>query len=124
MFPDHPWAWIGTRLSQSVGLAYVLPILPQIPVAQDPNAVAIGDFFARLTGDLTVFSLAMAGFFFALSALFYMSSGLTGNERMRTHAIGCLYAALSGLALALMSGTFTMLINNAASGASAGGPGQ
>lgn len=65
----------------------------------------------------------MAGFFFALSALLYMSSGLTGNERMRTHAIGCLYAALAGLALALMAGTFTLLINNAVSGASAGGPG-
>ncbi|HVT97549.1 MAG TPA: hypothetical protein VHE33_08575 [Acidobacteriaceae bacterium] len=90
--------------------------------ATDPNANAISAFFGRLTADLTVFALAMAGFFFALSALFYMASGATQNERTRQHAISALYAALGGLALALLAGTVALLINNAATGASAGGP--
>ena len=90
----------------------------------DPNAVDINTFFGRLTADLTVFALAMAGFFFALSALFYMASGATGNERTRQHAISSLYAALGGLALALLAGTIALLVNNAVTGASAGGPGN
>ena len=79
----------------------------------DPNATAIGTFFGKLTSDLTVFALAMAGFFFALSALFYMASGATQNERTRQHAISSLYAALGGLALALLAGTIALLVNNA-----------
>jgi purine-cytosine permease-like protein len=90
----------------------------------DPNATDISTFFGRLTTDLTVFALAMAGFFFALSALFYMASGATQNERTRQHAISSLYAALGGLALALLAGTIALLVNNAVTGASAGGPGN
>lgn len=86
----------------------------------DPNATSISDFFGRLTTDLTVFALAMAGFFFALSALFYMASGATQNERTRQHAVSSLYAALGGLALALLAGTIALLVNNAVTGASAG----
>lgn len=86
----------------------------------DPNATGISDFFTRLTTDLTVFALAMAGFFFALSALFYMASGATGNERTRQHSISALYAALGGLALALLAGTIALLVNNAVTGAAAG----
>jgi hypothetical protein len=86
--------------------------------ADDPNATSISNFFGRLTTDLTVFALAMAGFFFALSALFYMASGATGNERTRQHAISSLYAALGGLALALLAGTIALLVNNAVTGAS------
>jgi len=82
----------------------------------DPNATDIGTFFGRLTTDLTVFALAMAGFFFALSALFYMASGATQNERTRQHAISSLYAALGGLALALLAGTIALLVNNAVTG--------
>ena len=84
----------------------------------DPNATSSGDFFGRLTTDLTVFALAMAGFFFALSALFYMASGATQNERTRQHAVSSLYAALGGLALALLAGTIALLVNNAVTGAS------
>lgn len=84
--------------------------------ATDPNATSISTFFGRLTTDLTVFALAMAGFFFALSALFYMASGATQNERTRQHAISSLYAALGGLALALLAGTIALLVNNAVTG--------
>lgn len=90
----------------------------------DPNATDIGTFFDRLTNDLTVFALAMAGFFFALSSLFYMAAGATGNERTRSHAVGSLYAALAGLALALLAGSLALLVNNAVTGAAAGGPGN
>ena len=33
----------------------------------DPNATSIGTFFGRLTNDLTVFALAMAGFFLRMT---------------------------------------------------------
>ncbi|HET8846601.1 MAG TPA: hypothetical protein VFN35_34385 [Ktedonobacteraceae bacterium] len=103
--------------------ALFLRLIPAKTLA-DPNATSISDFFARLTTDLTIFALAMAGFFFALSALFYMASGATGNERTRQHAISSLYASLGGLALALLAGTIALLVNNAVTGASAGGPGN
>jgi ABC-type transport system involved in multi-copper enzyme maturation permease subunit len=83
-------------------------------LAADPNAQAIGAFFGTLTQDLTVFALAMAGFFFTLAALFYMASGATGNERMRQHAISSLYAALAGLALALLGASIAALVSDAA----------
>ena len=106
---DSLFFWVGSLFMRLV------------PGATDPNATDISTFFDRLTNDLTVFALAMAGFFFALSALLYMSAGATGNERTRSHAIGSLYAALVGLALALLAGSFALLINNAVTGASAGG---
>lgn len=79
----------------------------------DPNIVAIQTFFTNLTTDLTFFALAMAAFFFALAAIFYMAAGATGNERTCTHAISSLYAALAGLALALLSGAIAALVNEA-----------
>lgn len=100
LFTVHLWSiWPDTYRVPASALARLWPLLPRLPVATDPNVVAIGTFFSRLTGDLIGFALAMAGSFFALSALLYMPFGLTGNERMRTHAIG--YAALD-----LMAGTF------------------
>lgn len=104
--------------------ARMLPLVSLVAQAADPGAQDISAFFTRLTTDLTIFALAMAGFFFALSALFYMASGATGNERTRAHAVSALYAALAGLALALLAGTIALVVNNAATGASAGGPGQ
>jgi hypothetical protein len=114
---DRLIAWFGTRLPLGAFLTRLLPLMAH---ATDPNATSIGSFFSRLTGDLTVFALAMTGFFFALSALFYMASGATGNERTRSHAVSSLYAALAGLALALLAGTIALLVNNAVTGASAG----
>ncbi len=104
MFPFHvlPF-WLG-----SLFLRLIQPA--------DPNASSIGTFFDRLTTDLTVFALSMAGFFFSLSALFYMASGATGNERTRTHAVSSLYAALVGLALALLAGSIAALVNSAVTG--------
>ncbi len=90
--------------------------IPALTAGADPNASDIGTFFDRLTTDLTIFALAMAGFFFALAALFYMASGATGNERTRQHAVSALYATLAGLALALLSGSIAALVNNAALG--------
>lgn len=120
-------AWLGTRLPWFGLLGGVSPLGSLLPAATptptsgaDPNATSIGTFFDSLTGDLTVFALAMAGFFFALSALFYMAGGATGNERTRQHAVSSLYAALAGLALALLAGSIALLVNNAATGASAG----
>ncbi len=97
--------------------ALVLRLMPANATATDPGATSISTFFGKLTADLTVFALAMAGFFFALSALFYMASGATQNERTRQHAISSLYAALGGLALALLAGTIALLVNNAVTGA-------
>ena len=113
---DGLLAWFGARFPWGTLLVRFLPFLVQA----DPNAAGIGDFFTRLTSDLTVFALAMAAFFFALSALFYMAAGATGNERTRSHAVNSLYAALAGLALALLAGTITLVVNNAATGAYAG----
>ncbi len=108
----------GTRLVFPWGmlLSRLLPLVAQA----DPNANGISTFFSRLTADLTVFSLAMATFFFSVSALFYMASALSSSDRLRQHAISSLYAALAGLALAGLAGTFTLLINNASTGAAAG----
>lgn len=115
--------WLGMRLlwfgllGGWSPLTTLLPAATPIPGGTDPNATNIRTFFDRLSTDLTIFALAMAGFFFALSALFYMSSGATGNERTRQHAISALYAALAGLALALLAGSIAALVNSAAGGA-------
>jgi TorA maturation chaperone TorD len=57
---------------------------------------------------------AMATFFFAWAALLWMTSG--NNERNKAHAQGALYAALGGLALALLAQTISGLVNTAAQG--------
>lgn len=90
---------------------------PLSAFACDPgNTSTISNFFASLTSDLVLFALAMAAFFFALAALFYMASGATGNERTRTHAVNSLYAALAGLGLALLAGSVAGIVSNAAGG--------
>ncbi len=76
----------------------------------------IAGFFNNLYGQLTLFALAMATFFFAWAAILYTASGITGNERTKTHAIGALYAALVGLALAILAGTVAGIISTAATG--------
>lgn len=76
----------------------------------------IAGFFIHLYAQLILFALAMATFFFAWAAILYTASGMTGNERTKTHAIGALYAALVGLALAILAGTVAGIINTAAAG--------
>src|SRR5258707_15767301 len=76
---------------------------------------SIQGFFSNLYTDLTVFALAMSTFFFAWAALLFMTAG-TNNERNRTHAQSALYAALGGLALAILAQTISGLVNTAAQG--------
>lgn len=75
----------------------------------------IATFFTNLYSKLTLFALAMAVFFFAWAALLYMTGG-AGNERNKTHALGALYAALGGLALALLAQTIGGIVDAAAKG--------
>ena len=76
---------------------------------------SISGFFTNLYNDLTIFALAMATFFFAWAALLFMTAG-TNNERNRMHAQSALYAALAGLALAILAQTIAGLVNTAAKG--------
>jgi len=75
---------------------------------------SISQFFDNLRGDLTNFALAANAFFFAWSAILFMSAGQ--NDRRMDHAKATLYAALGGLALVLLSNTIAILIANAARG--------
>lgn len=106
-------AWVQARVSWGVLIVRLFPVVHLDASPTDPNVVAIQTFFTNLTTDVTFFALAMAGFFFALAAIFYMAAGATGNERTRTHAISSLYAALAGLALALLSGAIAALVSEA-----------
>lgn len=123
MFVTALLAWLAARFPWIGMLASGSPFGPLVPAATPTptgtsgDATTIRTFFTNLSGDLLVFALAMAGFFFALSALFYMSSGATGNERTRQHAISALYAALVGLALALLATSIAALVSSAAGGA-------
>ena len=109
-------AWVGTHALWTGVVPGVVPFSVLFPDAPPPGATTIQTFFTNLSADLLFFSFAMAGFFFGLSALFYMASGATGNERTRQHAISALYAALAGLALALLASSITALISSAAGG--------
>jgi hypothetical protein len=75
---------------------------------------SISQFFANLEGDVVAFALAASTFFFAWAAILYMTSG--ENQRRIEFAKMSLYAALTGLALALLAGTIAGLVNGAASG--------
>ena|SRR5437773_301931 len=75
---------------------------------------SISGFFNNLRGDVTAFALAASAFFFAWSAILFMTAGQ--NERRMDHAKMSLYAALGGLALALLANTIATLVNNAAQG--------
>jgi hypothetical protein len=86
-----------------------------LPLVLGDNPITIGQFFSSLYGKLTAFALALSTFFFAWAAVLYGASG-TGNERAKQHAQAALYAALVGLALALLAGVVAGLINAAASG--------
>lgn len=104
-------------------LMAALGILAQhVPLANQQGLLLLGDdpltiqkFFSSLYGKLTAFALALSTFFFAWAAILYGASG-TGNERAKQHAQAALYAALVGLALALLAGVVAGLINDAASG--------
>ena len=76
----------------------------------------IAGFFNNLYGQVIVFALAMSTFFFAWAALLYGASGTSGDQRTRAYAMGALYAALGGLALALLAGTVASVISNATAG--------
>ena len=75
---------------------------------------SITQFFNNLEGDVVVFALAASTFFFAWAAILYMTSG--ENQRRIDYAKMSLYAALTGLALALLAGTIAGLVNSAARG--------
>ena len=74
----------------------------------------ITGFFTNLRNDVVAFAFAASAFFFAWSAILYMTSG--HNDRRIEQARLSLYSALGGLALALLAVTITTLINNAAFG--------
>jgi hypothetical protein len=75
---------------------------------------SISQFFANLETDVVAFALAASTFFFAWAAILYMTAG--ENQRRIDYAKTSLYAALTGLALALLAGTIAGLVNAAAAG--------
>ena len=75
---------------------------------------SVTGFFTNLYTDLTAFALAMATFFFAWAAIMYMTANQ--NENHRVQARSSLYAALGGLALALLAQTVSGLVGGAAHG--------
>lgn len=75
---------------------------------------SISQFFTNLETDVVAFALAASTFFFAWAAILYMTAG--ENQRRIDYAKTSLYAALTGLALALLAGTIAGLVNAAASG--------
>ena len=92
---------------------YVLGTLARLVLGANP--ITIDQFFNNLYGKLTAFALALSTFFFAWAAVLYGASG-TGNERAKQHAQTALYAALVGLALALLAGVVSGLVSAAANG--------
>jgi len=80
-----------------------------------PNVLAsVSQFFTNLLNQgLTPFALAASTFFFAWAAILYMSAG-TENTRQLEQARAALYAALTGLALALLANTIASIISTAA----------
>jgi len=77
---------------------------------------SVSQFFTNLLNQgITPMALAAATFFFAWAAVLYMSAG-TENTRRIEMAKGALYAALTGLALALLANTIAGIINTAAAG--------
>ncbi len=95
--------------------AHMLPASVKVTWASLLALADIATFFTNLYNKLTLFALAMSIFFFAWAALLYMAGGV-GNERNKTHALGALYAALGGLALALLAKTVGGIVDAAAQG--------
>lgn len=90
-------------------------VLIEFSFIQLPLVLAsISQFFTNLERDVVAFALAASTFFFAWAALLYMTSG--ENQRRIDYAKISLYAALTGLALALLAGTIAGLVNGAAAG--------
>lgn len=102
-------------LTFGILMRYMHAAIPALPLVLGDNPLTIGQFFTSLYGKLTAFALALSTFFFAWAAVLYGASG-TGNERAKQHAQAALYAALVGLALALLAGVVAGLISAAASG--------
>ncbi len=96
-----------SREVNTVLLTLALILLPSI-------IASITNFFNNLEGDVVAFALAASTFFFAWAAILYMTSG--ENQRRIDYAKMSLYAALTGLALALLAGTIAGLVNTAAKG--------
>ena len=88
-------------------VTFALALMPYI-------IASITTFFNNLEGDVVTFALAASTFFFAWAAILYMTSG--ENQRRIDYAKMSLYAALTGLALALLAGTIAGLVNSAAKG--------
>jgi len=88
-------------------LIYALMSLPLI-------VASISQFFTNLEKDVVTFALTASTFFFAWAAILYMTSG--ENQRRIDYAKMSLYAALTGLALALLAGTIAGLVKSAAAG--------
>jgi|SRR5581483_6583974 len=88
-------------------------VLPPMPVVLGAGPITIEQFFTSLYGKLLTFVVAVSTFFFAWAALIYGASG-TSNERAKQHAQAALYAALAGLALALLAGAIAASISSAA----------
>lgn len=97
----------------SIHSSYTLAMQMRLILGAGP--ITIEQFFTNLYGKLTAFALALSTFFFAWAAVLYGAAG-TGNERAKQHAQAALYAALVGLALALLAGVVAGLVNAAASG--------
>ena len=88
----------------------IVNVLVHLPIVLG----SISQFFTNLETDVVAFALAASTFFFAWAALLYMTSG--ENQRRIDYAKASLYAALTGLALALLAGTIAGLVNVAAAG--------
>ena len=91
----------------NIFITFALALIPYI-------IASISNFFNNLEGDVVTLALAASTFFFAWAAILYMTSG--ENQRRIEFAKMSLYAALTGLALALLAGTIAGLVNGAAKG--------
>lgn len=100
-------------------ILFHFPLLAALPDAHLAPLLVLGSiqgFFSNLNRQLLLFAGAWATFFFSWAAILYSASGVTGSERTRTYAIAALYAALMGLALALLAATIASIITSAATG--------
>lgn len=85
-----------------------------MPLVLAAGGTSIQQFFANLTNDLFGFVLTASIFALAWAAFLYMFAG--ENERRLQSARFWLYAAMIGLAVALLGPTIAGLINTAAGG--------
>lgn len=95
-----------------IGGLYVLSSL--IPFVLAAGGTSIQAFFNNLTNDVFGFILTASIFALGWAAFLYMFAG--ENERRLQSAKFWLYAAMIGLAVALLGPTIAGLINTAAGG--------